>query len=66
MNTEFKPMRAENMNWEEVRVNAAIAAMRGILVNALRELAIARLAVEQADELVNESRSHSAPTTDEH
>ena len=56
----------QEMNWEEVRVNAAIAAMRGILVNALRELAIARLAVEQADALENELRSHSAPTTDEH
>lgn len=54
------------MNREEVRANAAIAAMRGILVNALRELAIARLAVEQADAKVNESRSHSAPTDDKH
>ena len=54
------------MNREEVRVNAAIAAMRGILVNALRELAIARLAVEQADALEDELRSQSAPTTDKH
>ena len=58
------------MNWEEVRVNAAIAAMQGLLVNASyttpnRESAIARLAIEQADALINELRSNSAPTTDE-
>lgn len=45
------------MNWEEVRVNAAIAAMEGMLVNASyttdnREPVIAKLAVEQADALV--------------
>ena len=54
------------MKCEEVKVNADIAAMRGILVNALKELKIARLAVEKADALENELRSHSAPTTDEH
>lgn len=55
------------MNWEEVRVNAAIAAMHGILVSAsYTRSAVARLAIEQADALVKELCSHSAPTTDEH
>lgn len=45
------------MDWEKVRVNAAIAAMEGMLVNASyttdnREPIIAKLAVEQADALV--------------
>ena len=45
------------MDWEKVRVNAAIAAMEGMLVNASyttdnREPVIAKLAVEQADALV--------------
>ena len=42
------------MTWEEIRINAAIAAMQGMLVNAScstpqRETVIAKLAVEQAD-----------------
>lgn len=47
------------MNWEEVRANAAIAAMEGMLINASyttenRELIIAKLAVEQADALIEQ------------
>ena len=55
------------MNWEEVRVNAAIAAMQTLveLYNAYNHIEAAKKAVEYADALVNELRSHSAPT-DEH
>ena len=51
------------MDWEKVRVNAAIAAMEGMLVNASyttenREPIIAKLAVEQANALVEELRNN--------
>jgi hypothetical protein len=55
----------EEMNWEEVRVNAAIAAMQ-TLVRLYNHNAAARIAVEYADGLVKELRSQSAPTDDEH
>lgn len=53
------------MDWEKVRVNAAIAAMEGMLVNASyttdnREPVIAKLAVEQANALVEELRKEDA------
>lgn len=56
------------MNWEEVRVNAAIAAMQTLvgLFNAYDHNTAAKKAVDYADALVKELRSHSAPTTDEH
>ena len=56
------------MNWEEVRVNAAIAAMQTLvgLFNAYDHNSAARAAVKYADALVNELRSHSALTTENH
>lgn len=56
------------MNWEEVRVNAAIAAMQTLvgLFNVYDHNTAAKKAVVYADALVKELRSHSAPTTDEH
>ena len=56
------------MNWEEVRVNAAIAAMQTLvgLYNAYDHNTAARKAVKYADALVKELRSHSAPTDDKH
>lgn len=57
------------MDWEKVRVNAAIAAMEGILVNASyttenREPTIAKLAVEQANALVEELRNNKLKEED--
>ena len=58
----------QEMNWEKVRVNAAIAAMQTLvgLFNAYDHNSAARMSVKYADALVNELRSHSAPTDDEH
>ena len=53
------------MNWEEIRANAAIAAMQ-TMVGLYNHNTAARIAVEYADALVKKLRSHSAPTDDEH
>lgn len=51
------------MNWEQIRVNAAIAAMQSLVsiasfTDANREKNIAILAVEQANALVEELKNN--------
>jgi len=58
----------QEMNWEEVRVNAAIAAMQTLvgLFNAYDHNTAAKRAVNYADALVKELRSRVVTTDDKH
>ena len=40
--------------WEQVRIQAAIAAMHAIMCSSVRPVDIAKYAVRQADELIEE------------